>query len=81
MLEPLGSCWAAYSALSGETQLLNHEAAALLEALIEQPRTLLSVAELLSGETGVPQTSILHLLEDAAIEFEATGLIRAVPPR
>jgi hypothetical protein len=78
-LQPLGTCWAAYSALSGDTQILNHEAAALLEALLEQPHTLLDVAALLAGETGVPPSRILPLLEDAAIEFEAAGLIRTIP--
>jgi PqqD family protein of HPr-rel-A system len=81
LIQPLGNAWAAYSAHSGETHLMNHEGAALLEALLETPRTLAAVAELLAGEVGVPPAGILPLLADAAIEFQSAGLIRAARTR
>jgi hypothetical protein len=81
LLEPLGVSWAAYSVLSGETHVLNHEAAALLEVLLEQPRSLEQAAELLAHESGVPLASILPILEDTADEFEAAGLARRIAPR
>jgi PqqD family protein of HPr-rel-A system len=78
LLRPLGTAWAAYSVLSGESHLLNDEAAALLEALLETPSSLADVAELIADEIGVPQASILPVLADSAIEFQACGLIRPV---
>ncbi len=81
LLQPLHSSWAAFSATSGETQLLNNEAAALLEALLERPRTIAEVAELLAADAGVQSSSIMHLLEEAAREFQAAGLIRSVKNR
>jgi PqqD family protein of HPr-rel-A system len=79
LLQPVAEGWAAFSALSGETHLLNVEAAALLEALIEAPLTLAEVAELLAADTGVAVSSIAPLLHDAALEFQAAGLVRPLP--
>lgn len=76
LLQPLGPTWVAFSALSGETHLLNDEAAALLEALLEAPRTLAEVAELLAEDIGMPLTTIAPLLHDAALDFQASGLVR-----
>lgn len=81
LLKPLGGSWAAYSAVSGETHLLNNEAAALLEALLERPQTIAEAAALLAADAGVQPSSILHLLEDAANEFHAAGLVRSVTNR
>jgi PqqD family protein of HPr-rel-A system len=81
LLQALDGTWVAFSAASGETQLLNNEAAALLEALIEKPRTISEVSELLASEAGVAPSSILHLLQDAAIEFHAAGLISRMTNR
>lgn len=75
LLRPLGGAWAAFSSASGETHLLNNEAAALLEALLERPRTVAEVAQLLAAEAGVTSSSIVHLLEDAAHEFHSAGLV------
>ena len=37
-------------------------------------------AEVISRESGVPVDAILPMLADAAVEFEATGLIRQPVP-
>jgi PqqD family protein of HPr-rel-A system len=81
LLQSLGNSWSAFSELSGETHLLNHEAAALLEALREQPQTLAEVADLLAAEAGVAASSILHLLDHGATELQAAGLLRRVTNR
>jgi PqqD family protein of HPr-rel-A system len=81
LLQALDRTWVAFSAASGETHLLNTEAAALLQALIEQPRTISEVAELLASEADVSPSSIVRLLQDASVDFRAAGLIRSVTNR
>ena len=80
LLQPVGNLWAAYSPASGETQLLNNEAAAFLEVLREQPRSLEDAAEVLAREIGLPVDQILPLLADAAVELTVAGLIRERSP-
>lgn len=80
LLQPVGNLWAAYSPASGETQLLNNEAAAFLEVLREQPRSLEDAADVLAREIGLPVDQILPLLADAAVELTVAGLIRERSP-
>ena len=80
LLQPVGNLWAAYSPASGETQLLNNEAAAFLEVLREQPRSLEDAADVLAREIGLPVDQILPLLADAAVELTVAGLIRDRSP-
>ena len=75
-MQPVGSLWAAFSPVSGETQLLNNEAAAFLEVLLEQPRSLEDAATVLARESGLLVDQVLPLLADAAVELTAAGLIR-----
>ena len=78
LLEEVGDMWVAFSAASGETHLLNVEAAAFLEVLSEAPRNLNEVIELMASESGRPAPELLSLLEDAAATLTAVGLIRDV---
>jgi hypothetical protein len=81
LVEAVGEMWAAFSPSSGETQILNDEAAALLEVLSEAPRAIEDAAQVISLECALPLYTALPLLEDAAIELEAAGLIlRAESP-
>lgn len=80
LLQPIGNMWAAFSAASGETQLLNNEAAAFMELLMERPRSLEDAAEVLALESGLPVDQILPLLADAAVELTVAGLIRERVP-
>jgi hypothetical protein len=74
-LEAVGQMWASFSPASGETQLLNNEAAAVIEVLLELPRTLAQIDAVMSEESAVALGSITSLLEDTTFELEAAGLI------
>jgi PqqD family protein of HPr-rel-A system len=75
LIEAVGEMWAAFSPASGETQLLNDEAAAILEVLSDAPRSMQDVASVMALESALPPHTLMPLLEDAAIELEAAGLI------
>lgn len=75
LLEPLGAVWACFSPANGQTLLLNTEAAAFLEVLLEMPRSIAEIDAVMSADGGVPLGSITSILEDTAVDLEATGLI------
>jgi PqqD family protein of HPr-rel-A system len=80
LVEAVGEMWAAFSPASGETHLLNNEAAAFLEVLSEAPRTLYDAAEVIAFESGQLLEAVLPLLDAAAAALEGLGMIRRVPP-
>lgn len=80
---PVGMSWAAYSALSGETHLLNDESLAVLEALHhDRPTTLVELCSRLAAEHGVDATALATTLQDCWRPLLEAGLVRhcAVPP-
>lgn len=75
-LESLGAGWVTFSPLSGETHLLNDEAAACLEAVIESSRTLHDLTSGLAALTDMPQVELAVLVEDAVGMLTRAGLVR-----
>jgi PqqD family protein of HPr-rel-A system len=76
----IGDVWAAFSPASGETQLLNDEAAAILEVLDESPRTPQEVAEAMAKDSGLPTSTVDQLLRGSISRLVAAGLIEECPP-
>lgn len=76
-VEELGEVWAAYSPASGETHLINHESAVLLEWLIAHgPADAAQAATSLSVEVGVPADTLQPRIEVGWGPLLSAGLIR-----
>ncbi len=75
LVEPVGSSWAGYSPVSGETHLLNPEAAAILEILDEEPRSEVALRAALVTETGAPDAEVAQALDASLLQLRAAGLI------
>jgi PqqD family protein of HPr-rel-A system len=75
-VEGLGGGWVAYSALSGETLVLNTEAAAVLEILSEGPQDELGVGRALAAQAGMPVERVCEHLQDGWSGLLSAGLIR-----
>jgi PqqD family protein of HPr-rel-A system len=75
LVEPLGLSWAAYSPFSGETHLLNAEAAAILEILDEEPRSEVALRAALVHETGAAEAEVAQALDASLLQLRAAGLI------
>jgi PqqD family protein of HPr-rel-A system len=78
-LEAVGDVLVAFSALSGETLLLNDEAAAILDVVSRRPSEAKSVCEELARETGVPEGVILQRTRDSWAQLIQAGLLRDSP--
>jgi len=77
LFEPLGGLWGAYSALSGETHLLNDESVAIVEALgLAQPLSTQAVCELLATDCGLPSAAVEQAIGAAWEQLLEAGLIR-----
>jgi PqqD family protein of HPr-rel-A system len=77
-VEPVGDGWAAFSPLSGETLLLNDEAAAILEVLDSNGATAVGeVCRLLAADTGVAIDVVTQRLEEAWTQLASVGLVLA----
>lgn len=79
---PLGTGWAAYSAVSGETHLLNDESLAVLEALhSDEPTTVAELCSRLAADHGVEAMALATTLQDCWRPLLEAGLVRhcAVP--
>ena len=76
-IAPLDNVWVAFSAVAGDTLMLNTEAAAILELLADGPADAAQVALAMADETGsdVAEVSIalLHVWE----QLLAAGLVEA----
>jgi PqqD family protein of HPr-rel-A system len=77
-VEPVGDGWAAFSPRSGETLLLNDEAAALLEILADGPASLHQICEFLSRDAGVPASDIRSRVNESWDQFVRAGLVARV---
>ena len=77
LVEPLDGIWGAYSALSGETHLLNNESVAIVEALgLSQPLSAAAVCELLARDCGLAPAEIEQTIGAAWEQLIEAGLIR-----
>lgn len=77
MIEPLQEGWAAFSPASGDTLLLNTEAAAILEVLAQGPADTASVCRALAIDAGIEESSIGQALRHAWDSLVSGGLICA----
>jgi PqqD family protein of HPr-rel-A system len=75
----IGEVWAAFSPASGDTQLLNDEAAAVLEVLDEFPRTPAEVAQVIAIDADQPLDTVDQRLQGAFSLLQAAGLIEGIP--
>jgi PqqD family protein of HPr-rel-A system len=74
-VEPVGDSWAAFSPLSGETLLLNDEAAAILEVLEANGAIAADeVRRLLAADTGEASDVVAERLRDSWTHLETVGL-------
>lgn len=78
---PLGEDgFAAYSALSGESHVVNHESVAVLEALDPHtPMTATSVCQRLAHEHGLAAAELEDTLAMAWESLISAGLVRLAP--
>ncbi len=73
----LGEGWVAFSALSGETHLLNAESVAVLEALqVDVATDEATVVQRLAEEYGVPPQELADTLAVAWPQLQEAGLVR-----
>lgn len=73
----LGDSWVAYSALSGESHLLNTESVAVLDALdVVTPRTLAEVCVDLAQEQAQEATELEAILASSWNSLVEAGLVR-----
>ncbi|MGE5168823.1 MAG: HPr-rel-A system PqqD family peptide chaperone [Rudaea sp.] len=75
-LEPLGNTWATYSAASGDTVLLNTEAAAILELLEDGPKDAAYVAAALAASTATDLVEMNEKLRFAWDQLLSAGLVQ-----
>ena len=79
-LEPVGDMWAGYSPLSGETQLLNDESAAVLEWLMEcGGGNTAQAASALAEDAGMEVAELAPRIQLAWAPLAAAGLIQSDP--
>ena len=76
--EPLDHAWAAFSALSGETQLLNTEAAAVLELLANGPADEQEIARTLATDAETDLADVTAALRHIWDQLVAAGLVESV---
>jgi PqqD family protein of HPr-rel-A system len=74
-VEPIGRGWVAFSSLSGETLLLNDEAAALLEILAPQPATLDALCAVVAQDAALPEHEIRSRVDESWQQFVQAGLV------
>ncbi len=76
-LAPLGEGWVAFSALSGETHVLNDEGVAILELLdAPSPQSSADIAARLADEVGMPASELEGTLAGAWEPLIDAGLVR-----
>ncbi len=79
-IEPLGNAWASFSALSGETVLLNTEAAAILESLASGPADEAQVAGTLANDAQTDVAKVSDALRHVWDQLVAAGLLVSGEP-
>lgn len=77
VMEALGESWAVFSPASGETLLLNAEAAAVLEVLQDGARDSGQVCAVLAEESGCSVDTLSNSLRDLWPQLSTAGLIEA----
>jgi PqqD family protein of HPr-rel-A system len=76
LLEPVGHLWAAFSAATGETALLNDETAAILEVLEPgQSESSASIGAALAADIGVQADELAAVVEACWPRLIEAGLV------
>lgn len=75
LIEPLGPVWAAFSAFSGETLVLNDESAAILEVLELGPSQDRQLVLTLAADSGSTEAEIAPLVQAAWQSLVEGGLV------
>lgn len=77
-VEALGAAWVAYCPATGDTQLLNDAAAAVVELVAEDPdASLEALTDSLARETEVDPASLLPVVEETLSNLRDMGLLVA----
>ncbi len=76
LVEAVGPVWAAFSATTGETSLLNDESAAILEILAMGPAPSHLVCDMLASDSGGTAESLSDLVEQCWLQLIDAGLVR-----
>ena len=76
LVEAVGHLWAAFSAATGETVMLNDESAAILEILAAGAADSSTICAELAQDSGLPAHEIETLLETCWPTLIDTGLVR-----
>ena len=79
LVEPIGHLWAAFSAATGETSLLNDECASILELLESQAAGTQAVSMALASDSGLAIESLTDLVEACWPRLIEAGLVRELP--
>jgi hypothetical protein len=79
LVEPVGHLWVGFSPATGETALLNDEAAAVLEVLECGAAGSATIAQLLSADSGVDASTIAEVVEGCWPRLIEAGLVRELP--
>lgn len=74
-VEAIGEGWAAFSPLSGETVVLNNEAAAVLESLQQSAHSVGDVVAMIASDTGMAAGELVSLVDDAVSQLADAGLV------
>lgn len=74
-LTDLGAVWAAFSPLSGQTVLLNTEAAAILEILLEAPCDFAQLCETLAVDAQLSPDDVSARCADSWQQMQDAGLL------
>lgn len=75
LVEPIGHLWAAYSPATGETTLLNDEAASVIEVLSAGPGSTESVCGCLAGDSGVDADALVEIVNACWPRLIQAGLV------
>ena len=76
LVESMGHLWAAFSAATGETSLLNDETASILDVLSPGASTTKDVCLYLSADTGLSVDELAEVVEASWPCLIEAGLVR-----
>jgi PqqD family protein of HPr-rel-A system len=76
LVEPVGDVWAAFSPCTGETVLLNHETASILEVLGEDAAGTAEICAVLAADCGLDADSLAEVVETCWPRLLEAGLVR-----
>ncbi len=80
LVAAMGQVWAAFSAATGETSLINDESAAILELLALGPGTTASICSALRVDHDGPLESMTEQIDACWPQLLEAGLVREHPP-